>query len=257
MSNFQLAGEFLTASLNERTLRYKLLPFGSTGQTSIGRVTASKGAVTFPEDVTGLPVNLEHDYKKPVGKFSSIEETDEGLFATISIANTTAGNDALELAAAGLRTGISVELGAVQVRSGVLTAGTLTGAGLCVRPAFADAQLMASDFGDLEEAPTDSFEPEEPEVENADAEAEAEPLIESESDMSETAAVPTALNAAANAAPALSPALIAQAYATKDVRLAASLEDAGLAGEAEPLCRTLSCDFDRQHRQCRAEPVAR
>lgn len=228
-----LTGELLTASITDRVLKYMLLPFGESnpGFTNLGKVFASKGVVDFSNAV-GRSVNLEHDPKRPIGKFTSIEETDAGLVATVSIAATTEGNDALVLASEGLRTGISVELTNPIIRAGHIISATLDAAGLVTKPAFANAQLIASDHGDLEaENPTDSSEPEEPEVENADAEAEAETLIESESDMSETAAVPTALNAAANAAPALSPELIAQAYATKDVRLAASLEDAGLAGE--------------------------
>lgn len=234
MSNFHVAGEFLTASVDDRTLSYKLLPFGSTGSTNLGKITASRGAVTIPEDITGLPVNLEHDYRQPVGKFASIEETDEGLFATVSIARTTAGNDALELAASGLRTGISVEIDAPVIRSGALTAGTLSGAGLVVRPAFADALLVASDFGDLEETPSD---PEEDEEEtNAEAEADAS-TPEKETEMTESATVPAELQAAHSGAVVPSDlrsasALIAKAYGTRDTKLAASLEESFLGEPA-------------------------
>jgi hypothetical protein len=225
MSNFHVAGEFLTASVDDRTLSYKLLPYGSTGSTNLGKITASKGSVTIPEDITGLPVNLEHDYRQPVGKFASIEETDEGLFATVSIARTTAGNDALELAASGLRTGISVEIDAPVIRSGALTAGTLSGAGLVVKPAFADAQLVASDFGDLPET-TSTPEPDE-EEETAEAEAEATTTPEKEIDMTENATVPAELHAANGAvAPQnlrSASALLAQAFGTRDSKLAASL----------------------------------
>ncbi|QCO98966.1 hypothetical protein FCN77_16250 [Arthrobacter sp. 24S4-2] len=234
MSEFKVSGELLTASVDDRTLSFKLLPYGSTGSTNLGKITASKGAITVPENVTGLPVNLEHDYRQPVGKFALIEETDEGLFATVSIARTTAGNDALELAASGLRTGISVEIDSPVIRSGALTAGILSGAGLVVRPAFADAQLVASDFGDLPETPS---EPEPVEEENnAEAEAEASTNPEKETDMTENATVPTELQASNNGA--VEPqnlrsasALIAQVYGTRDVKLAAALEASGIVGE--------------------------
>lgn len=149
MSNFELYGELLTASVDDRTLKYRLLPFEEEGQTSIGKVIASKGTITIPSDLKNLVVNEEHDFKKPLGRIVSLDETDEGLFATVSVAKTQAGNDALELANSGLRAGISVEIADPIVRAGKLLGGALTGAGLVVRSAFPSAQLVASDFGDL------------------------------------------------------------------------------------------------------------
>ncbi|UVJ37980.1 hypothetical protein [Arthrobacter sp. CJ23] len=149
MSEIHAYGELLTASAEDRTLTYKLLPFGEEGFTSVGKIIASKGSVTIPEDVNSLELNEEHDFKKQIGKFVRVEETDSGIEATVRIVNTTKGNDALTLAAEGLRTGISVEIANPIIRDGKLTAGQLTGAGLVVRPAFKNAQLVAADFGNL------------------------------------------------------------------------------------------------------------
>ena len=149
MSKFELYGELLTASVDDRTLSYRLLPFGEEGATSIGKVMASRGVVTIPTDLKSLVVNEEHDFKKPIGRIVSIEETDSGLNCTVSVAKTSAGNDALELATSGLRAGISVEIADPIVRNGKLLGGNLTGAGLVVRSAFPSAQLVASDCGDL------------------------------------------------------------------------------------------------------------
>lgn len=228
MTELKLSGELLTASVDDRTLTYLLLPYGSPGFTNLGKVYASKGAVDFSEAV-GRSVNVEHDAKRPIGKFARFEETDAGLVATVRIAATTEGNDALVLASEGLRQGISVELASPVIREGHIKSARLDAAGLVTKPAFADALLMASDFGDL-----DPSAPEQPEEETpAEAPADAEITTEKEDTMSETnAAVPAALVAGTHsAAPVLSAATIAQAYATKDTRLAASLEDSGLAGE--------------------------
>lgn len=149
MTEIHAYGELLTASAEDRTLTYKLLPFGEEGFTSIGKIVASKGSVTIPEDMNALELNEEHDYKRQIGKFIRVDETETGLEATVRIVNTTKGNDALTLAAEGLRTGISVEIANPIIRDGKLTAGQLTGAGLVVRPAFKNAQLVAEDFGDL------------------------------------------------------------------------------------------------------------
>jgi hypothetical protein len=143
------AGTLLAADVQARILRYLLLPFGKPGNTNLGKLTASAGSVTIPADVTGLPVNEEHDYKRPVGNFMSVTETAAGLEAAVKIANTRAGDDALELAAAGLRRGISVEIKAPVIRNGMLVAGELEAAGLVVKPAFPEALLMAADVGEL------------------------------------------------------------------------------------------------------------
>lgn len=144
----QAQGHLLTASEDNRSLTYRLLPFGEPGRTNVGTITVEAGAVTVPEDVSGLAVNLEHEFKKPVGRFVSVTETEDGLEATIRVARTRDGDDALTLAAEGLRTGISVEIDSPVIKAGRLIAGTLTGAGLVVRPAFENALLTASDMGE-------------------------------------------------------------------------------------------------------------
>ncbi|NUL43735.1 hypothetical protein F7P69_00770 [Cellulosimicrobium funkei] len=157
-------GELLTASTDDRTLTYRLLPYGEPGRTSAGTITAAQGTVTVPEDVAGLPVNLEHDYKRPVGKFVSVTETENGLEATIRVANTRDGDDALTLAAEGLRRGISVEIDSPVIRAGRLISGVLTAAGLVVRSAFPSAQLVAADSGDLPTEMETNMENETPET---------------------------------------------------------------------------------------------
>jgi hypothetical protein len=150
MSNsIQAAGELLTASVETRTLTYRLLPFGEAGSTNVGKVIASKGSVTIPSDINTLELNEEHQFQKQIGKFVRVQEFDTHIEATVRIVETSAGNDALVLASEGLRTGISVEIAEPVIRDGHLIAGRLTGAGLVVRPAFSNARLTASDMGDI------------------------------------------------------------------------------------------------------------
>jgi hypothetical protein len=166
MTNIQAAGELLTASVEDRTLTYRLLPFGEAGSTNVGKVIASKGSVTIPSDLNTLELNEEHNFQKQIGKFVRVEETESGIEATVRIVNTSKGNDALVLAAEGLRTGISVEIAEPVVREGKLIAGRLTGAGLVVRPAFSNARLTASDMGE-------TILPKEPTMENVSESLEA------------------------------------------------------------------------------------
>ncbi len=146
MASIRAAGELLTASAADRTLSYLLLPYGEEGRTNKGRVKASAGTITLPDR---LVANLEHDATRPVATSTHLEETDRGLEATFDVLNTTAGNDLLAEAAAGVRTGISVELDPVAIRAGAIVSAELVGAGFVTTPAFPSAQLVAADAGEL------------------------------------------------------------------------------------------------------------
>lgn len=147
-------GTLLEASVEDRTLRYRLLPYGEAGQTNLGTVTASAGALEVPEGE--LVANLEHDRTRPVARFVATED-DGGLDAVVRVLPTSAGDDLLVEASEGVRTGISVEIDRPVIRDGALVGGVLSGAGFVVSPAFPSAQLVASDVGDLEgdDDPTD------------------------------------------------------------------------------------------------------
>ncbi len=210
-------GGLLTASLEERILRYRLLPFGEPGSTNKGKILASSGSVEVPAEP--LPVNLEHDYTRPVGSMEA-EETPDGLEATVHVAKTRAGDDVLEEAAAGLRAGISVEIDNPVIRAGKLIAGKLSGAGLVVKPAYPSALLMAADFGekdadeDEDDVPEEDAEAATAELEEAKSAIDAGDLetaaariadaikkLDTESTKEESTEVPEQITAASTASP--------------------------------------------------------
>jgi hypothetical protein len=140
----------LTADRATRTLTADpLLPFGEQGRTNLGRVTASRGRLAIPKDVSGLVLNRQHERNAPIAKFTSVTETPTGLRATFHVPNTSAGDDLLAEVENGLRTGVSVEIDNPVIRDGQLLGGTLTGAAAVVDPAFPSAQLVAADAGPL------------------------------------------------------------------------------------------------------------
>lgn len=180
MSALRVAGTLLTANADDRTLTYRLLPFGEPGRTSLGTVTASKGTLTIPEDASQLVANIAHDRERPAARFVSVTETDDGLDAVVRAFGTRAGDDLLAEATEGARTGISVEIDAPVIRGGNLLGGVLSGAGFTTTPAFPSAQLVASDTGDTQT------------TEENDSPAEAATAAEEEGTMPEnTAAVVT------------------------------------------------------------------
>lgn len=148
-------GVLLAADDGAHTLTYRLLPFGEPGRTSLGTVTAAPGVVALPDDPGAVVLNMEHDPLAPVGRAVSLVEDAAGLVATFDVAPTTRGRDLLTEAAAGLRTGVSVELADVVIRGGRLLAARLVGAGAVVAPAFPSALLVASDTPDDVDDPAD------------------------------------------------------------------------------------------------------
>jgi hypothetical protein len=141
----------LTADRATRTLTADpLLPFGEQGRTNLGRVTAARGTLTIPTDVTGMVLNLQHERNAPLARFIDVAETDHGLVAHFHVPATRAGDDLLAEVENGLRTGVSVEIDNPVIRGGRLLSGTLTGAAAVVDPAFDSARLVAADAGDLD-----------------------------------------------------------------------------------------------------------
>lgn len=148
MTTLRAAGTLLAADPGTRRLTYRLLPYGEPGSTNLGVVTAHAGVLDLPAAAGELVLNLEHEKRQPLGRGAELAESADALDASFDIAATRAGDDLLEEAAAGLRTGISVELADVVIRGGRLVAGRLIGAGATVEPAFPSAQLVAADTGD-------------------------------------------------------------------------------------------------------------
>jgi len=133
----------LVASLEDRTLKGLLLPFGEPGQTNLGRLTASKESKL---DVANQVVlNVQHDRKRPIGKAMTLTPTDAGMEASFHVLETRDGDDALLEASEGVRAALSVEIEPIVVRNGQIVSGTITGAGLVSEPAFPSARLAAED----------------------------------------------------------------------------------------------------------------
>jgi HK97 family phage prohead protease len=99
---------------------------------------------------------LEHRRESPIGFLKSYEEDDEGIYATFSIGQTTAGSDALVEASTGLRDGFSVGVIAQKYKNvdGVLvvSASALKEVSLVTDPAIASAKvaIAASETEDSE-----------------------------------------------------------------------------------------------------------
>ena len=93
------------ADTESRIIAGRIVSWNAEGNTSAGRTMFEKDSITMSKNTKLV---LQHDVTRPLGKLMSFEQDDEGIIAEFKIAKTTAGNDALEEAATGLRSDFSV-----------------------------------------------------------------------------------------------------------------------------------------------------
>jgi HK97 family phage major capsid protein/HK97 family phage prohead protease len=163
----------------KREISGRIVTWNEVGSTSAGETLFTPGSITFGDTTKLL---LEHKREAPIGFLKSYKMTDEGIDATFSIGNTTAGNDSLVEASSGLRDGFSVGVIAEKYKNieGVLTisASSLKEVSLVTDPAIASAKVAV--------AASENSDPESPESE------EINPTNEGENEVEITPTVPDA-----------------------------------------------------------------
>ncbi|WP_285103912.1 hypothetical protein [Promicromonospora sp. MEB111] len=166
-NTLKVSGTLLTASAEDRTLTYRLVKYGEPGRTSKGIVTARRGSIKLPADVTTLFGNYQHDQDRRLSRAETITEDAEGLLLTANALPTPAGDELLAEALAGARPGVSVELENPAIRAGELLAGELIGFGHVVKPAYPSSLLTAADTGELDDQDEDDDEDQDDEDDDA------------------------------------------------------------------------------------------
>ena len=96
-----------TASPSSRTIEGLAVPYGPVGFSSAGALTFSKGSLAWTE-VGRVKLLKQHDPERSLGFATSLEEREDGLFATFQVAEGPEGDLALQEAADGRRDGLSV-----------------------------------------------------------------------------------------------------------------------------------------------------
>lgn len=161
-------GQVLAASVETRTIRGLLVPFGKVGNTSAGPVRFKFGA--FGEiDPSEIVLNMEHDRTRPLGRGigNSLEVSPAGISMAFKIAPTGAGNDALVEASEGLRPAFSIEANVNEytIEKGVMVVSSakLEAVAHVTNPAFKDAQISQVAACDPEDQTTEAETPAEDE----------------------------------------------------------------------------------------------
>ena len=93
------------ADAESRIIAGRIVSWNAEGNTSAGRTMFEKDSIKMSKNTKLV---LQHDVTRPLGKLVSFEQDETGIVAEFKIAKTTAGNDALEEAATGLRSDFSV-----------------------------------------------------------------------------------------------------------------------------------------------------
>ena len=93
------------ADAESRIIAGRIVSWNAEGNTSAGRTMFQKDSIKMSKNTKLV---LQHDVTRPLGKLINFEQDDTGITAEFRIAKTTAGNDALEEAATGLRSDFSV-----------------------------------------------------------------------------------------------------------------------------------------------------
>jgi HK97 family phage major capsid protein len=154
----------------KREISGRIVTWNEEGATSAGSTMFKPGSITF-SDTTKLL--LEHRRESPIGFLKAYKVTDDGIDATFSIGNTTAGNDSLVEASSGLRDGFSVGVIAGKYKNvdGVLVVSEslLKEVSLVTDPAIASAKVAVA-----ASEPEDSESDVETEVPTTEGENEVE-----------------------------------------------------------------------------------
>jgi hypothetical protein len=149
----------LTASADDRTVTGLLVPYGEECRSNLGRFSVDSGVFSIPADSSVVGFNREHAREDVLGRATAIRDTDKGIVATFSLANTPEGDAALADIAAGKVKHLSAEVADVAIRAGKAVGGRLFGGALVKSPAFPSATLLAA-AADTEVAPLTAEDPE-------------------------------------------------------------------------------------------------
>jgi hypothetical protein len=141
MASLTAAAQLATVEA-DRIVSGLVLPYGPVGHTSIGPVTVPDASrIRIPEDLSRVKLMDYHqDPPVAVGVCTAVRQTPEGLRASFRVARTPAADAALLEVTEGVRDGLSVELGDLELDGTELVAGYLLAVSLVPVPAWSDAR---------------------------------------------------------------------------------------------------------------------
>ena len=148
METLYIEASSIECSEDRREISGKIVPMGTgeIGNTNLGAYTFEAGSIEI-EDVSKIKLFSQHDMKKPIGRMTSSEVKEDGIYATFKLSRSSAGTDALVMAQEGLVSGLSIGaeiIASKPSRNGhtVVSAAKLKEVSLVTEPAFKSAQVL-------------------------------------------------------------------------------------------------------------------
>jgi HK97 family phage prohead protease len=167
MTTLYIEASSIECSEERREISGKIVPMGTgeIGQTNLGAYTFAAGSIEIA-DPTKIKLLSQHDMKKPVGRMTSAEVREDGIYATFKLSRSQAGSDAMIMASEGLVSGLSIGaeiISSQPSRDGytVVTAAKLKEVSLVTEAAFKSAEVLeiaAEEVIPAEETPTTESE---------------------------------------------------------------------------------------------------
>ena len=188
-----------------RIVSGQIVPFGSVGNTSIGKVIFEAGSIQIPSP-SKIKLLAQHQSNDPIGRAQSFRETAQGIDGVFKLSAASKAQDYLIMAAEGLIDGLSVGVEVLASRerkdgTTVVSSALLKEVSLVESPAFSEARVL-----EVVAQETETVEEVSAPIEVAD-----ETQTESEAAVSEDTTPATTEAAAAPAAEASRPTIKASA----------------------------------------------
>ena len=203
-----------------RIVSGQIVPFGSVGNTSIGRVIFEAGSIQIPAP-SKIKLLAQHNTNDPIGRAQSFRETASGIDGVFKLSAASKAQDYLVMASEGLIDGLSVGVEVLASRERkdgtvIVSAAMLKEVSLVESPAFTEARVLEVVAAEGEE-----------EV-SAPTEVADETQTESEAAVSEDTTPATTEAAAAPAAEASRPTIKASAaYGDGSTRVRHGIDSMG------------------------------
>jgi len=182
METLYIEAASIECSEERREISGKIVPMGTgeVGQTNLGAYTFAAGSIEIP-DPSKIKLLSQHDMKKPVGRMTSSEVREDGIYATFKLSRSQAGSDAMIMASEGLVSGLSIGaeiIASAPSRDGhtVVTAAKLKEVSLVTEAAFKSAQVLEIAAEEVTPAETPTTESETATVEETTPAVEATPV---------------------------------------------------------------------------------
>jgi len=138
-----------------RIIAGQIVPFGSVGNTSAGRVIFERGSIQIPA-VSKIKLLAQHNTNDPIGRAKSFSETASGIDGVFKLSAASKASDYLVMASEGLIDGLSVGvevLASKEMKDGtmVVTSAILKEVSLVESPAFTEARVLEVAASESEE----------------------------------------------------------------------------------------------------------